>query len=324
MERPSSARKAGVAVTVPIVVLAGSDRTAGALPPEGRDKHALTGYKGVDVRIGGRPLAAALIDRLRGSGAFGPVYYAGPAATWSRLGTASVLVDTNGSFGTNVHAGLTAARAAHPGSPVAITTCDILPEVETLRAGMEAFHRDRPCDIWFPLIRVPAGRAGLGASSWKPTYRLRQGGEPVEILPGHLVVFDPEVIRLDFVCSLLDLGYRTRNQTIDARAFIIIRGLLREFLGQERRRVGSRRLPTFTWDVMGAGIPAALGLRRGDMEIERLENAVRCIFVSALHRRRHPRRRVLFPVIDGLSLALDIDTEEEARERGAELTTRSA
>ena len=45
----------------------------------------------------------------------------------------------------------------------------------------------------------------------------------------------------------------------------------------------------------------------------------RKIFVTYRHRRRYPHRRILTPVVDALALALDIDTEEEARERGGRL-----
>ena len=55
------------------------------------------------------------------------------------------------------------------------------------------------------------------------------------------------------------------------------------------------------------------------MTRERLERAVRRVVVSYGHRRRYPRRMVRLPILPGvLSLARDIDTEEEARAIGAE------
>ena len=43
---------------------------------------------------------------------------------------------------------------------------------------------------------------------------------------------------------------------------------------------------------------------------------MRRIFVRDRHRRRHPERRIFVPLVEGLSLALDVDTVEEAREIG--------
>ena len=63
---------------VPAIVLGGSDQRATALPDAGRDKHPLTGYKGAAIRVGGRPLIAVLLDRMRACGRFDPIWVAGP------------------------------------------------------------------------------------------------------------------------------------------------------------------------------------------------------------------------------------------------------
>ena len=54
-----------MATSIPIVILAGSDRRPAEMPADGRHEHPLSGYKGVDIRIGGRSLVATVIDRLR-------------------------------------------------------------------------------------------------------------------------------------------------------------------------------------------------------------------------------------------------------------------
>ena len=54
---------------LPLIVLGGSDRRAGALPEAAAGKHALTGYKGVDVRLGGRPLVEIVAELIRQDGA---------------------------------------------------------------------------------------------------------------------------------------------------------------------------------------------------------------------------------------------------------------
>ena len=50
---------------LPLIILAGSDRKASVLPEEGRGKIPLVGYKGVDVRVGGRLLIEEVVERLR-------------------------------------------------------------------------------------------------------------------------------------------------------------------------------------------------------------------------------------------------------------------
>jgi hypothetical protein len=66
--------------TIPLIILGGSDRKPAALPPQGRDLHPLSGCKGIDVRLAGRCLIEHLADRLRRSGAFEPIWVAGPRA----------------------------------------------------------------------------------------------------------------------------------------------------------------------------------------------------------------------------------------------------
>ena len=75
-----------------------------------------------------------------------------------------------------------------------------------------------------------------------------------------------------------------------------------------------------TWTVLRAGITAARELRDGTITRSRLENFLREIFVKYRHRKRFPDRRVQLPMVDVLWLALDIDTEEEAREKGGDLS----
>ena len=55
-------------------------------------------------------------------------------------------------------------------------------------------------------------------------------------------------------------------------------------------------------------------LARGQATVEEFEVRVRRIFLRPEHRHRYPERRGRVPILDGLSLAKDIDTVEEARE----------
>jgi len=310
---------------LPIVILAGSDPRPAVLPADGRDKHPLAGYKGVDVRIGDRTLVETVVDRLRASGRFDPVYVAGPVSAFGRMQSESSLIDADGTFGQNIQTSVEAVRSAHPGRPIAFITCDVLPEVDTLRALMDDYDRNAPCDIWCPLIHAPEDRRRLGASAWKPAYRIvpREGEGAVGVLPGHLVLVDPDALRLNFLYRLFQLAYRTRNRPIDYRRGIMVRGVILELVYQDLLHLFTLRAPTLTWSVLSVGIAAARELKRGTITRARLERAVRKILVTSRHRKRTPDRRVLIPIVEGLSLALDIDTEEEAREAGGNVS-RSA
>jgi hypothetical protein len=306
---------------IPIVILGGSDRRATELPAEGRDKHPLVGYKGVEIQFEGRPLIEEIMRRLDRSGRFAPIQVAGPARVYRDCIADDSIIDTNGTFGHNIQCSLETVRHAHPGRPVAFITCDVLPEVETLRSLVADFDRHRPCDLWFPMIRTPKDRERLGASRWKPEYRIvpDEGQPAVDILPGHLAIVDPAALRKRFVYRLFQLGYRTRNRSINYRRAVMVRGVLAGLLRQDLLRLLALRVPNLTWTVMSTAIPAARQLRDGTMTRRRLEDVLRILFVRYRHRHKHPERRVALPIVEGLSLALDIDTEEEARERGADL-----
>ncbi len=306
-----------VAGPIPIVILGGSDRRPSRMPAEGRDKHPLSGFKGVDLRIGGKPVIEIVLDRLEACGAFGPIFVAGPASVYATIESRAILIDTNDTFGRNIGKAVTEVSARHSGTAIAFTTCDILPDVEVLTAAMAEWNLGKPFDLWYPMIRVPRDRALLGASAWKPVYRaVPERGQPeVELLPGHLLVAEPEAIRLRFVDRLLDAGYRTRNRSVLYRLVVLVGGLAGGILVQDLLHVLGGRLPTLTRDTIGAGIATGVKLRKGRATIADLEGALRRIFVKRRHRDRYPDRRVALPLLEGLSLALDIDTEEEAREK---------
>lgn len=286
------------------------------MPEGGRDKHPLAGYKAATVRIRGRRLIELLIERLSEAGWCDPILVAGPSRVYGELPAGARVIDTDGTFGDNIRASLEALRVDHPGSSVAFVTCDILPEPAALRR-LHADYRVRcPCDLWFPMVRAPERSENLGASAWKPAYRIvpEPGGAPVGILPGHLAIADPGALRLRFLYRLFDLAYRTRNRSIDKRRQVLVRGVLADMVYQDLRHVLRLRPPTLTWSVLRAALPAASLLREGTITRTGLEDALRKIFVKTRHRRRHPERRIHIPFVDELSLARDIDTEEEARE----------
>lgn len=303
----------------PIIVLGGRDPRVGGMPAGVGDRHPLAGYKGVVVRIGGRALIDRVLERLAQSGLFAPIYIAGPQSVYAEHRGGASVIDVDGPIDETIRTGVEAVGRHHPGEPLAFTTCDVLPEIATLQRVMAQYRAGAPCDGFLPMIRVPEKRAELGASAYKPTYFVipEQHARPVEVLPCHLAVVDTGALRMNFIYRVVRLIYRTRNRPIAYRRRVMLRGILFELLYQDLRHLLGLRLPNLTWTVLHSGLPAVRELKAGTITRGHLEEAIRRIFVTARHRRRYPERRVLMPILEGLSLALDIDTEEEAREMGA-------
>ena len=311
---------------LPLIVLGGSDRTPSVMPSGSGDQHPLSGYKGADILLDGRALVEVVLDRARGCGGFEPVYLAGPQRVYRRLVGPATLVDTDGSFGENIKAALEAVCRRHPASPVAFLTCDVVPEVATLQRLLALYAERAPCDLWAPMVRVRQGEFPQGASTWKPRYRVvpRAGEPPVEILPGHLVVVDPDALALDLVCKMFQIAYSTRNRPIEKRRSPMVRGVVLGLLAADLRGLLALRPPTLAWTLIRAGLAAAGELRRGTITCARFEDALRILFVTRRHRKLFPERRVVLPIVDDLSIAMDVDTEEEARELTARLSCGQA
>lgn len=311
-------------MTLPLLVLGGGDRNPHYLPPSGRDKHPLTGCKGADVLIGGRRLIEVVLDRLAAlPGVFGPFYVAGPAQAYREVPSAQ-LIDTDGDFGQNVEAGIERVRHDHPGKPIAVTTCDVLPEADDLQGMLGHYRSHAPCDLWFPLVRLD-DEGDLGESAWKPRYRIvDRTGQPVAVLPGHLVIVEPAGMRLRFLYRMLQSAYASRNRSVKYRRWYLVRSLARDILAEDWRELTAGRLPTLTLDVL-LTLHAVRKLILERLTEAELDRALRRLFVHRTHRLAHPRRQTLLPILEGLSLARDIDTLEEAKALGAvALQQRSA
>ena len=61
-------------------------------------------------------------------------------------------------------------------------------------------------------------------------------------------------------------------------------------------------------------------LQDGVITSDEMAERLRRIFVSFKHRRKYPDRKGRLPLMHALSMAKDIDTEEEAREIARELS----
>jgi hypothetical protein len=300
--------------SVPVTILGGSDRKAGTLPASGGGLHPLATYKGVAVRIDGRPLVAWLVERLQAVDGFGPVTIAGPARIYAPLGLAARIVDTDGSVATNLRAALE-AHAAKDGTagPLAVLACDVLPRVAELGELRARYEAEAPCALWFPFVRVPQDPSALGAFAWKPEYDVGlPSGERIRILPGHLGILEPARLRLPLLYRLLDAAYRTRNRSVAYRRAVMLRTVLLSLVGRDLLRLARLKAPNRTLTILRSGLRLAHELRAGRLRLAELEALVGRIFLRE-RPTGAPERGIRYPLVDMVSLAEDIDTEEEAR-----------
>lgn len=310
------------------MVLAGQDRRGTELPPAGAGRHPLHGYKGADLRVDGVPLVRGVIERLRAAGAFDPVLVIGPRSVYESLVPSGVrIVDADGTFGENLRAAVEALEPVLaptlPGEGCAVfSTCDLVPDPAEVRALLADLEAHRPLDFWMPQVRVPADQQALGSSDWKPEYRLRpEPGAPAEpILPGHLLACDPRVVRREFVYRILDVFYRTRNRPLAERRRVVLGRLLVPLLLEDLGGLLRGRRP-ISPGILRHGLAVARRLEAGEVSTRDMEHHLRHVFIERVHRRRHPEDRTRVTIVDALSIARDIDTQEEARELVSETTS---
>lgn len=307
---------------IPLVILGGRDRRGPELPDGTRDRHPLHGYKGVVLKVGGEPLIQVLIDRLRAVEIFSPLYIAGPRHVYEEFLADDVrLIDTDGSFGANLRACVESTKVDGEYAPqLGVVTCDILPDPGELRAAVDDLVQHSPVDFWMPQIRVPEEETGLGKSDWKPRYRLAPSGsgESVPILPGHLLVAAPGVLRLEFTLRFLDELYETRNRSIAYRRAALTKTLLGSLLAQDLRHLLRLKPPVNLFDVIFWSLFAVAKLMGGKATTNQMARYIRRAFVLRAHRKAHGDHRARVPLLDALSLAKDIDTLEEAKEVAGE------
>lgn len=308
-------------LTVPLVILAGSDPNPAALPESGAGLHPIRGYKGMDLMVHGEPLIDRVVDSYVASGEFSAVFIAGPERIYGAGRKGARVIDTDGHVGENLRRAIDAVEQECGPGPLAISACDILPDAKDLNMVMADYRAHAPLDFWFPFITAPEQPQKIGASFWKPRYRIapEPGAQARDILPGHLAVIDPPALRMSLIYRVLELAYRTRNRPILYRQTVMAFGTLAALLWRDLQNLITLRLPTFTWTVLYHSTALALRLRKGDISAPEMAVSLRKIFVHYRHRKRYPQRGGRLPLMNALSLAKDIDTEEEARE--AELKT---
>ncbi len=303
--------------TIPLIILAGGDRTPTRLPEKGAGKHPLSGLKGFDIRLGDRPMIDLLLERLRAAETFDPIFIAGPAAVYGPARQGARVIDTDGSFGENIRASLGKVMEEHPSGPLALITCDVLPDHDELRRSLEDYESHSPLVFWYSQILAPAD-SELGASAWKPQYRIRmeESEQALGVLPGHLVIVEPSRFRLDLAFRVLELSFSSRNRPIGYRLAYIVSHILLFLLGRDLKRLRALKPPTFTLTLIANAIMLAWKLRRGTITNTELAERLRRILVKE-NRQGTDRGRIA--VMDALTLARDIDTMEEAAEKAREL-----
>ena len=308
--------------SIPLVILAGSDRRAAALSKEGADRRPLRGSKGVDLRVGEQPLIEVLVETFRAVDFFGPIFVAGSAAAYGGLVEGLEVIDTDATFQANIEASLEILLARFPDQPVALATCDILPTVEELQRAVDDYRVHEPLNFWYPMIAVPTHPGALGESSWKPRYGAIPEGEtdPVPILPGHLLIIRLEAARLDILLRCFGLAYETRNRPVLQRFWMLVRNLLAYMVWKDVRDLRYLQAPTSTVRMLSSGLQVGIALRDANGQQSFLEHHGNRLFLRRRYLAEHPDRKGRSPVLrNTLGLARDIDTREEAREHGLEI-----
>lgn len=301
---------------IPLIVLGGRDRRDAYHRPDGTEAaemHPLRGYKGIALQVDGRPLIEVIIERMAATGVFGPIWVAGPARLYHQAIPDVRVIDTDSSFGDNLRLAVETVRTELDTEYVAVTTADILPEPSELEVATRDLVRHMPLDFWMPHIPVAQS---LGSSDWKPRYLMRPPGasEPIGTLPGHLVVGAIDAIRFDFVYRLFDILYQSRNYPVMQRTAYAAIGMFAHLLREDAALMLRGHLPRALFTIFREGWMVALLLVSARATTRDLEERIRNISMHRSHRRLFPNRRGRIAVLDVMSLARDIDTEEEARE----------
>lgn len=307
---------------IPLIVLAGSDPEPARMPEGSAELHPLRGAKAISVKVDQKPILDVLLERFRASEHFDPIFIAGPVWLLGHEHAGATVIDTDGTFGENLQEAVEYFLDAFDSGPLAFTTCDILPELDELDRVMKDFNEHWPLDFWFPVIQAPPD-AGLGASSWKPRYRIIPEGkeDAISMLPGHLVIVDPRAFRLPLIYRSFQLAYETRNTPVMRRLWRILGGVLAGLMAADFRDLIRFRLPAKTATAVYHGIALAIELR-DEVHQSSMEKRLRGVFVRHRHRRQNPHLGGRIPLMQALSLAKDIDTQEEAEEAGRRFRDR--
>lgn len=302
--------------TIPVTILGGSDHEPGPLPDTTENLHSLGTCKGAAISVGGKTLVGWLVEHVLACEGFGPVTIAGPRDVYEPLSLEAELLDTDASVGENLQVALDHHIGIHgPKTPMAVLTYDVLLHPAELLELRRQYEQDAPCAFWMPFVRKPENTEKLGAFGWKPTYRVYpgRGGEPIDILPGHLAVFRPDALEWPLLLRLLNLTYTTRNHSVEQRKRVLVRSVLFDLIRYDWKMITSGQGGCFTYRILTNGLRLARELRKNTLVLHELEEMLGNMFLSKAGRTDPNMTGIRHPLVEILALAEDVDTEEEAR-----------
>ena len=304
-----------MAVRLPLVVLGGSDLHRSAVPPGLAANDMLTGYKGVRRFRWGRCLAGELIDRARASGCFQEPILVGPSRVYQKEIDCEI-VDVEGNLVSTLQRAVETIRDrfdAH--EPLAFISCDIVPSADELRRLIsESYEPHQDCIFWGQLIQADPNE--MGASSWKPSYRLLPdaGQLPMNFYPGHLIIVRPEGLRFSLTNHLLQLAYRYRNRQLHRRFTGLTLRAIGALIAADIQNLRSFQLPVLTVSLPLCGLWGYYKYRRNQLTLPEFEDIIAAAFLHRAYNHRGGERPVVFSVTSMLSFAKDIDTIAEFEE----------
>ena len=78
----------------------------------------------------------------------------------------------------------------------------------------ESYRPQADSGLWWQMIAADPDE--MGVSGWKPSYPMRPSpdGPLLNLYPGHLLIFRPDAVRLDWFNRFLMLAYRFRNRSL--------------------------------------------------------------------------------------------------------------
>ena len=300
---------------LPIIILAGSDPRPGAVPRGLKREDMLSGYKGAHRLPWGRCLAGELVERVKESDRFEEPILVGPR--WVYDGQVDCeIVDVDGYLMTTLRSAFQVIRNRFSlSSPIAFSTCDILPTPDEIHRLLETCYVPyQECMFWWQLVE--AKPEDLGISAWKQLYQIRPGfGQlPKNLYPGHLVIARPSALRIGLTNRILELMYRYRNREIHKRQFRMITRSLRTLVAEDLHDLFSLKLPVLTVSIPYYGLRAYYRLRHRTLTLPDFESAVAKAFVRREFHHFAHGRPVVFAITQILSFAKDIDTKAELAE----------
>lgn len=309
-----------MAERLPIIVLGGSDDRPGAVPRGMAAEDMLTGCKGALPLPSGQVMAAEFAKRLEASERFRSPILIGPRRAYE--GKLDVeIVDAEGSLAAMIRTAFDViTRRFGPLQPVAVAACDILPSAGELRELIDSDYRQHAGSMfWWQMIAAAADE--LGASAWKPSYRLlpASGQPPQRLYPGHIVIFRPAALRIRLAGSMLEVAYRYRNRDLRRRWGPVTLRCLARLTREDLRNLLAFRLPILTFSIPLRGLWSYWKYRKGRLSVPELERHLAHMLLHRAYARVPYNRPVAISISRILSLAKDIDTKRELAEAGANL-----